>query len=118
VSLLSSAPRRRWLPLCERSVGASSPCLNGRGTRAASLMEPQNQPPQYGQPQNPPSSVPPQGQPPQYPPSSPYQQPYNAYPPSSPYQQPYTAPPPQQQMPMGIGMQPHVLVPAAAALLV
>lgn len=62
-------------------------------------MEPQNQPPQYGQPQYPPPSTPPQGYPPpQYP--------------------PFGAPPAQQQMPMAIGLQPHIAVPIAAAVLV
>jgi hypothetical protein len=78
-------------------------------------QNPQNQPPpQYGQPQYPPSGAPPQGYP-QYPPSG---VPPQGYPPSSPYQQPYGAPPPQQQMPMAIGLQPHVVVPVAAAVLI
>jgi hypothetical protein len=87
---------------------------------------PQNQPPQYPPPpgappqgypppQYPPPSAPPPGYVPQYPPSSPYPP---QSPPSSPYQQPYTTPPPQQQMPMAIGIQPHMAVPIAAAVLV
>jgi hypothetical protein len=76
-------------------------------------QNPQNQPPpQYGQPQYPPSGAPPPYGQPQYPPSG---VPPQGYPPSSPYQQPPAAPT-AQPMQMAIGPQPHIAVPIAAAV--